>query len=442
MKGKRTIIALLAVSLCAMLLPDTSRAQVIAGITLEKLGILTTPGTGARPYAVGGAYTAVSDDAFALLYNPAGLAQIRRKEISFGLHHVKNDIRNEYLDLAIEQSGSYTSLAHLTAVYPYPTYRGSLVFGFGIFRVGTSDLETTKIGSLEDIVTVGTISENRYNQSGNIYQYHVGMGIDVSPRIALGGGFVVWDESIDFTEEVIYEDPGSLAVYADNVSMDLDGFSFNLGLLIRFHESIRAGLMITSPTWLSYEGDGIINYDGEYTAGGGWTTDPDYSLIDEEYTLPMQFRGGIAIRLADLLLSADVSYIDYSQTKWNGLTLNDEFDLGGRHVLKDTWNFYAGAELTLPWYPVRIRGGFSYVPLLLHTIEEIAYIENDEVTAFVADFETVRERKQFTFGIGALVDRVLALDLGVAISGFERDTGFYTEERNTVEVVLSSAYRF
>ncbi|MCK4235791.1 MAG: hypothetical protein KAX38_01650, partial [Candidatus Krumholzibacteria bacterium] len=170
-----------------------------------------------------------------------------------------------------------------------------------------------------------------------------------------------------------------------------------------------------------------------------------YGLIDEEYTLPMKFRGGISLNLASLLVSTDISYIDYSQTKWEGLTLIDQFDRAGGRVLKDVWNFHVGAEFSLPMYPVRIRGGYSYTPLVISVAEYITLLDrsyDDPRDVYIWNFETARERQRFTFGIGALIDRVLTLDLAVAIGGFEKDMDFFSEERNITEVVFSSAYRF
>lgn len=42
---------------------------------------LSTYGSGARPLGMGGAFTGLSDDSSAIYYNPAGLAQVNRKEI-------------------------------------------------------------------------------------------------------------------------------------------------------------------------------------------------------------------------------------------------------------------------------------------------------------------------------------------------------------------------
>lgn len=437
MNGKVIIASLLTAALLFAF--SSTFADTQSGIALERLGILSMNGSGARPLSMGNAYTSVSDDVYALLFNPAGLAQMRRKELSFGLHHTRRELGNSYLGTSADQTGSYTSLGHIA--FTYPNYRGGLVFGLGIFRVGSSDLESLRNGHLSDI---SATSRNVLTQSGNIYQYHIGVGVDVSPRISLGAGLVLWDESIEFTEQIVYEDPGSLAVYTDDVSLDMDGVSLNLGLLIRLHEDIRVGLVFTSPTWLSYYGEGVTNYEGTYYVGpySGWTSDPYYGLIDEDYTLPMQLRGGISARLAYLLLSADISYIDYSQTKKNGQRLIDDLSPGRPSVLEAVWNFYAGAELAVPNVPLRLRGGYSYMPLSLSIIEEIVFIENDELVAYVGDAEIVRERHLFSFGAGVLIDRVLTIDAAFAFGSFERDTGYFVDEQKTTEIVLSGTYRF
>jgi long-chain fatty acid transport protein len=451
MMVKRILVLGCTVLVAATCCPREADSQVSSALTLERLGMLTTPGTGARPFAMGGAFTAVSDDAFALLYNPAGLAQIRRKEVSIGLHHANDDITNDFTGLAVEKSHTYTAFGHFSAVYPYPTYRGSLVVGFGIFRVGTSELETMRGGIIEDPDVANGYAENLLLQSGNIYQYHLGVGLDISPRLALGAGLVIWDESTDFTEEIYYEDNDSTALYTDDVSMDLDGFGFNIGLLFRLHERIRAGFMLSSPTWISYRGEGFTTYSSAHEGGGGWEPDSELGIIDTDYTLPWQMRGGLSVSIASLLIAADVTYIDYSQTKWEGLSIIDENDIGGRKVLNSTWNFNIGAEFTLPMYPVRLRGGYSYTPLALESNSEISYIKGDIdyyesiydlPLILYADSDVKKNRQCFSFGVGALIDRVLTLDVACAIGGFERSAGELTEETSSIQVIASGGYRF
>ena len=123
-----------------------------------------------------------------------------------------------------------------------------------------------------------------------------------------------------------------------------------------------------------------------------------------------------------MMLAADLSYCDYSQTEYNGLAITSELDPGMEHVLDATLDFRVGAEATLPQAPVRFRAGFAYVPLEVSTVEEVAYIADDSPSSIVAEFEAERDRKFFTFGVGGTIDRVLTLDLGVAVGGWEKVT--------------------
>lgn len=428
-------------------LPTAPRAQILAGITLEKLGLLDLPGTGARPLAMGGAYTAAGNDVFALLYNPACLTEMQRQEITIGLHQRFDDITNEYtsdVSLSADQSTSSTSLGHLAGAYPYPTYRGSLVFGFGIFQVGNARLETVKNAHLADIPA--TVA-NEYVQTGTIYQLQMGVGVDVSPSVALGAGLAIWTSGIDFTDEIDYADNDSSAYWIDDVELDLDGVSFNAGMLIRFTENLRGGFSFTSPAWLSLDGDGVTQYYGDYAGGGGWTTDDEWGVIEDDYTLPMRWTGGLALTLPNVTLGADLAWTDYSQTKYNDLTITSEIDPGKEHVLDAAWELRLGGEVALPMAPVYLRAGYRYAPFALSSVEEVAYIVEDAPTSVIAEFEAQKERQFFTFGAGAVIDRVLALDAAVVIGGYERSTSaggatVLDEKRDITEIVVSGTYRF
>ena len=445
MKKRALCAGILVAALVIAAAPCLLNAQVIQGLTLEKLGILGTQGAGARPYGMGFAYTAVSDDAFALLFNPAGLADVRRRELTLGLRQRSSELTNSYGVTEASKTASSTCLDHIAVVYPYPTFRGSLVLAAGVFAVGSSDLESVKNATLYDIPAD---VQNIYIQSGTIYQYHFGLGVDISPEIAAGLSLVIWDESVDFTDEIDYADADSQAVWRDDVSMDLDGFSINMGLMFKASDAVRIGLSASSPTWLSYEGDGITTYEGTYASGGGWTTDDQTGIIDEEYTLPMRFNGGAAVRLASLTFAADASFCDYSQAKYNGLVISDELDPARSDVFDAVWSFHVGAELTLPQAPIRFRGGFSYVPLELSTVEEVAYIADDTPTSRIASFDMNEERMRLSFGAGALIDKVLQLDLAVSFGGYEKVTHgasgavLFAEKKDDTEIVLSGGYRF
>ncbi len=99
---------------------------------------------GARPIGMGGAFTGISDSVDGLYYNPAGIAQLSRKEVSFTYSSMYQDIMGSFLSFAIP-----------TAKY------GS--FGLGITYLTVDKIEKTNAAgtSLGDT--------NIYNLAAAIY---------------------------------------------------------------------------------------------------------------------------------------------------------------------------------------------------------------------------------------------------------------------------------
>lgn len=116
------IAAALAASASAAASRGTSGAQFL------KLG------AGARAGAMADAFTAVADDAFALYYNPAGLARLDRAQIGGG-------------HTSLFQGITYQNLA---LAYPFGRAEGRAgvettpsrhALGFGVFYLGVADIE-------------------------------------------------------------------------------------------------------------------------------------------------------------------------------------------------------------------------------------------------------------------------------------------------------------
>ena len=61
-------------------------------------------GVGARATAMGGAFTAIADDATALYWNPAGLSQIKGKQLSASYNSWFAGINQGYLSLVFPDS--------------------------------------------------------------------------------------------------------------------------------------------------------------------------------------------------------------------------------------------------------------------------------------------------------------------------------------------------
>jgi hypothetical protein len=109
----RRLLALAAAALIAV--PPRAAASAVSGAAFLKIG------SGARPAALGEAYTAVANDVDALYYNPGGLARLERPEV--GATHAL-----WLLDTTFDFVG-----------YAHPTPAGT--FGLGVTRLATGTQE-------------------------------------------------------------------------------------------------------------------------------------------------------------------------------------------------------------------------------------------------------------------------------------------------------------
>ena len=114
---KRIIVLML------FLLPCMAYSQAKVGTT-----VLSFLKVGVSARAVGmGAYTAISDDASALFYNPAGLIQVRKPEATFSYINYPADIK----------------FVSIGGVYPLPALSG--VIGFQVVEMATNQMDETTV---------------------------------------------------------------------------------------------------------------------------------------------------------------------------------------------------------------------------------------------------------------------------------------------------------
>ena len=126
-------------------------------------------GTGARPLGMGSAFVAVSDDATAIYWNPAGLHRLQQRELQ--IQHA-------------EQFGGTVKHDVFTLCGPSPL--GG--FGVGLTRLGVDDVKLT---TLED-PTLSPGPENRPVVTRVVgtteYHLHFGFGRSLRPNLFAGTG--------------------------------------------------------------------------------------------------------------------------------------------------------------------------------------------------------------------------------------------------------------
>ncbi len=128
-------------ALAALLLACAAPARAAPGSTAANF---LKVGVGARPVAMGEAYTALSDDVYGTYYNPAGLAFLERQELSM--------MHNQFFRGVLQEWAGYA--------YPAP-YAGTFAGSFNILRVkpfDSYDVLDQKTGSVSAADMAGTVS--------------------------------------------------------------------------------------------------------------------------------------------------------------------------------------------------------------------------------------------------------------------------------------------
>jgi len=189
-------------------------------------------GAGARPAAMGGAYTAMADDVNAIYYNPGGLGNLTRREL--GATHAQ-----WLLDTKFDFVG-----------YAQPTKRG--VFGMGVTRLSAGtfegrDANRQASSGFEAADTAYTVSYARSLA-----------GLAASGRVALGGNVKLLKSQIGtYSAQTVAFDFG--AHYEARSRPVRMGFSvLNLGKGMKFLDQVDP-LPLTLAAGAAYRLGGALN---------------------------------------------------------------------------------------------------------------------------------------------------------------------------------------
>lgn len=374
----RRVAAAFAAGCLLALAGVPARAQSPIGtlISQESRTTFTVEGAGARAMGLGGAFTAVADDATAVSFNPAGLAQLMDPEVSFVGRGLNQGV--EYQDFQTTGQGRQLAVSDslntrtrfdplfLSATAPVRVAGRNLVFQLSIqraFALGESDRRDLEEMPLATGAGSPSHLHQAISQSGQIDLYSFALAYEVSQRILLGLAWNQWRGRWDLSSsasEVVGLTRTSLAFQQTNA---LDGTNFNLGLIWRW------------PTWSL----GLVRRTGfhaDYTFATGVQSDPvlphlpDGQPYETGLHWPASTSLGLAYRPGERwLLAADLTHTLWSTARYmstrpalNGQSFFD-FDKVGR--TPDATDLHLGLEylyLTAGNAVIPLRMGLSREP--------------------------------------------------------------------------------
>jgi len=343
-----------------------------APATPQVLIPLTRSGSGARAAGMANAFVALSDDGTAASWNPAGLAQLRKAELSFvyglnerGLHFTGErspDDRFLFTNRQIEYATSSPDFASLAL--PFQVARKPVTFQLGWQRLypleGLLQSETVRI-PVDPADGPSTRLSLRDDFTGQIDLVSLSAAVKLTGRISLGGSLNTWRGKWTSRDSITEPDDGDFA--SGFTREQVRGHNFTGGLLLTF-PAWSAGLVYHSPFWSNYE----RRTDVESSRGPATSVDTGGSA---RFRFPRNLAVGIAWRPAVLwTLAADVNH-----DQWTELVVDRVRDRPGPFnffdglppelsMTRDTLALSLGAEHLFPResFVVPLRFGFAWEP--------------------------------------------------------------------------------
>ncbi|MCF8259154.1 MAG: outer membrane protein transport protein [Melioribacteraceae bacterium] len=410
---------------------------------------LSQPGllSGARALAMGNSYVALSNDFSATLHNPAGLGLVGNYQVtgSFNYNSIENTTTLYNTTTIDDQSN--TSLRDVGFVFPVPTFRGSLVFAFGYTtgkdfnKVVSFDSYNNSSHSFAQVLansdgdnyayelglayfdtlssTYGTLLNGKLQQigktieDGSLDSWNFGGSIEVAPNLYIGASLNLktgsFSHNREFTEwdiNNIYSSPLDPMdsrttdfleyTYNDIFDWEISGWDLNLGFLYKINTFSQVGASIKFPTDYSIKEVYVIEATSDFATDGFFLDPPVISEVEYSIQTPFEFTAGAAFEIADVIMSGQIAFIDYSEMEFtDGLELTtmgiNNKDI--KELMRGTLNYNTGLEYKLPVGGVKLRGGFMY-----------------QQSPYDGD-PSEYDRKYLTFGAGFEAGNALSIDV-------------------------------
>jgi hypothetical protein len=444
--------------------------------------LLGFPGLGsnARALGMGNAFNALSDDASASYFNPAGFGLIKKMELSGGLSFNNFDNTTTLFGNETQDNTTNTSLNRISFALPFPTYQGSLVFGLSYHNSkdlssivkfdGFNSGSNSKIQSLLDgyipydlyltDTSFNTIINGNLNQSGDILNtggidnWTFSGAIEFDKNFFIGGSLTIINGTFESVNNYYEDDTRNIYQgitasgepqtndfltfnLSNNLKWELGGWNAKLGFMYQLEDLARFGATVQFPKTFAINEEFSLTGFSEFGTGQKYDLDESYNdNVSYDIKTPFELTGALAVNFKGIIVSAEATYIDYTQMEFSsgeGLSSSyiTEINRSIKDVLTSGLNYNVGFEYTVPTVGLRIRGGFMNQP-----------------SAF-ADDDSEFDHKYLTGGLGYLANGKIGIDVAYAY-GWWKDLGdnydvnlsrTYQDVKHST-VMLTTTYRF
>ena len=365
---------LLSAAGCGVLLAWASTA---AAQQVEMSSTLNPVGSGARATGMGGAFIGVADDATAASWNPAGLVQLEKPEVSIVYSYFSRtqDYNSDaHPEIEGENGMDVDGVNYASVAYPFALFRKNMIVSVNYQRL----YEMTKDLQFDYAWDNGMVDAIDFAQEGYLYTVSPAFAAQVTPRLQVGATVNFWDDYLgDNGWDNTYSSKGvgSLFGYAlensftQTNSVSFQGVNAHVGLMWNVYGPFTLGAVYKTAFDADLDKETTTSISQDVPELGLHDEISETSTVNLTMKMPAAYGVGLSYRHSDRWTVV----LDLYRTEWSRFVIVDENGaetnpLDSRPVsegrLKDTTQVRLGTEYLFisEQYVVPLRCGLFYDP--------------------------------------------------------------------------------
>ena len=297
-------------------------------------------GSGARAVGMGGAFIAVADDATAASWNPAGLTQLKKPEMSFAYSYFSRRdgfSSSHHPETSRVQKVSSTDLNYCSIAYPFEFLERNMVVSLNYQLLYDFDRDMRTGITSRSINPAATSKQKiRFRQSGKLRTLSPAYAIEITPDFSLGFTFNIWTDNLFWSNGWESDTTINAKAYSGGMlgskglltstikSKDHDryygfsGFNMHIGFLWDINQFLTIGGVVKTPFTADIKHERVVTGRIKGLLGPilktKWRMDENVEL-----DMPLSYGLGLALRFSDKFT---VSF-DVYRTEWDHFRLKD-----------------------------------------------------------------------------------------------------------------------
>ncbi|MFC1750125.1 OmpP1/FadL family transporter [Pseudomonadota bacterium] len=308
---------------------------------------------GDRAAGMGGAYTAVSDDASGLFYNPAGIVYAPGSSLS-GSMNTFHEATTTY-EKAL--SGEHNWTRHSESLLPnffglvQPLGNGTIGFSYAV----PNSIEEDQDQEFTNIALVGGLTARdfiiNFNNTDKTYNFGPSYAYKINEELSVGGTLYLHVRQQQRISNVVMVISGDRVWTNDYFELEEFGVKPVLGLMWSPQKQLAIGASISKvsllqSTFTNYQtcvGANGITYTASSLCQSGDLLTREKIVSHDEAEYPLNIRLGAAWFASDaLLISADISHNTAHSSGENTRVSVTNVALGTEYYLNPSWALRGG----------------------------------------------------------------------------------------------------